>query len=264
VIYWIYDFQHIFLPEYFTEDESQNRNKQFALLAENANEIVVSSEDAASHFKKLYPESKSELHVLHFASMIPDFEPINFVSLKEKFLLSERPFFLISNQFWQHKNHRVVFEAIKLLQATSEGFQFDFIFTGKEQDDRNPNYVPDLKKYIAEERLSNIKMLGFIGRDEQLSLMSYAQAVIQPSKFEGWGTVVEDAKMLGVPVILSDLQVHKEQLGEDGLYFERDSAESLVGAIKLLLSSNQNCLDISKEQILSGFRRELQHIFLES
>ena len=47
----------------------------------------------------------------------------------------------------------------------------------------------DIKKYIS--------ILGFISRQDQLSLMRDAIAVIQPSLFEGWSTVVEDCKAIG-------------------------------------------------------------------
>ncbi len=39
-------------------------------------------------------------------------------------------------------------------------------------------------------------------------------AVVQPSHFEGWSTLVEDAKTLGKPLFVSNLPVHREQLGE--------------------------------------------------
>jgi glycosyltransferase involved in cell wall biosynthesis len=42
-------------------------------------------------------------------------------------------------------------------------------------------------------------------------LFRCAAAVVQPSRFEGWSTVVEDAKALGRPLIVSDLPVHVEQ-----------------------------------------------------
>jgi hypothetical protein len=36
--------------------------------------------------------------------------------------------------------------------------------------------------------------------------MKNATAIMQPSLFEGWSTVIEDAKSLQVPVIASDLK----------------------------------------------------------
>jgi glycosyltransferase involved in cell wall biosynthesis len=61
--------------------------------------------------------------------------------------------------------------------------------------------------------------------------MKHAQAVLQPSLFEGWSTVIEDAISLQVPVIASSLPVNKEQLGLDGTYFEPHDAEKLAEII---------------------------------
>jgi hypothetical protein len=36
-------------------------------------------------------------------------------------------------------------------------------------------------------------------------------ALINPSEFGGWSTTVEEAKAYGVPMLLSDLDVHREQ-----------------------------------------------------
>jgi glycosyltransferase involved in cell wall biosynthesis len=57
--------------------------------------------------------------------------------------------------------------------------------------------------------------------------MKNAQAIIQPSFFEGWSTVVEDAKALNQTIIASDIAVHREQLGDAGNYFDPKSAEAL-------------------------------------
>ncbi|MEO8352985.1 MAG: glycosyltransferase, partial [Chthoniobacteraceae bacterium] len=55
-----------------------------------------------------------------------------------------------------------------------------------------------------------------------------AIAIIQPSLFEGWSTVVEDARALGRPCLLSDLGVHREQNPPGAHFFPPHSAEALA------------------------------------
>ena len=45
--------------------------------------------------------------------------------------------------------------------------------------------------------------LGLIPRDDVQGLMEISVAVVNPSLFEGWSTTVEEAKALGVPLVLS-------------------------------------------------------------
>ena len=71
------------------------------------------------------------------------------------------------------------------------------VFTGAQHDWRNPNYFNELEAFVKENDIKkNIMFLGLIDRREQLQMMNNAEAVIQSSKFEGWSTVIEDAKAM--------------------------------------------------------------------
>ncbi len=78
----------------------------------------------------------------------------------------------------------------------------------------------------------NIRLLGMIDRNEQLSLMKDSRAVIQPSLFEGWSTSIEEAKSLDKFMILSDLPLHKEQVTRNALFFLRNDAAELADRIR--------------------------------
>ncbi len=98
------------------------------------------------------------------------------------------------------------------------GYNICVVFTGKEYDDRHPDFFKELSEMVnVLEIKDQVKMLGFINRVDQLCLMKHAVAVIQPSLFEGWSTVIEDAKALQVKVIASNISVHREQLEKYGL-----------------------------------------------
>ena len=53
-------------------------------------------------------------------------------------------------------------------------------------------------------------------------------AVLNPSRFEGWSSTVEEAKSIGKPVILFRIGVHIEQNPPNGRYFDPDDAEGLA------------------------------------
>jgi hypothetical protein len=85
-----------------------------------------------------------------------------------------------------------------------------------------------------------VTMLGLIPRSDQLVMMRHSQAVIQPSLFEGWSTVIEDAKSLQVPVVASNLKVNIEQLGERALYFDPHDPDELAKILKDYPARNLN------------------------
>lgn len=215
---WIPDFQEEHLPRFFSEQEIQKRKKYQRDVICNGDVVVFSSKDAQSDFNKLYANTIAKQYVLNFAVTLPNFENQNINVLLKKYNLSVRYFFS-PNQFWAHKNHIIVLKAVKLLKE--KGINVLVAFSGKENDFRNLENFNLLKEYITKNELEdNIKFLGFIDRREQLCLLNNAIAVVQPSLFEGWSTVVEDSKALNKFIILSNLNVHKEQITDNVHFFD--------------------------------------------
>lgn len=152
--------------------------------------------------------------------------------VKEKYGVSGK-YFMVANQFWVHKNHMTLFRAIKRLVDRGHK-DIRCVCTGALKDYRNQDYYESLETFLRENGLwDHIKILGFIDRKDQLQLMKNAVAVVQPSLFEGWGTVVEDAKTLQKVIVLSDIAVHQEQKNEDCILFGKNDdlqlAEILEG-----------------------------------
>jgi glycosyltransferase involved in cell wall biosynthesis len=56
--------------------------------------------------------------------------------------------------------------------------------------------------------------------------------MLNPSLFEGWSTTVEEAKSLGVRMVISDLSVHREQLGDDAVFFAPDDPRAIADCLE--------------------------------
>src|SRR5438046_8352218 len=70
--------------------------------------------------------------------------------------------------------------------------------------------------------------VGMIPLDHVYALLRASMGLINPSRSEGWSTTVEEAKSFGVPMILSDLDVHREQAIGTASYFGTDDAVALA------------------------------------
>lgn len=230
-IYWFPDFQHLHLPEYFSQQDLQYRNQRVSSFAKSLGHIVFSSLDAESDFLRFFPGSTVTRHVLRFHSTMP--EMVFQKDVEEtltKYKIAE-PYWICSNQFWIHKNHKIVFDAFRML--SQEDSAPLLICTGSASDYRNKNYyeelVSEVKTWNTNER---IRLLGLIPREDQIQLIRGATGMIQPSLFEGWSTVLEDCRSLGCPIIHSDLNVHKEQCVPNSKEFCARDANDLVRVIK--------------------------------
>lgn len=226
---WIPDFQELYYPNYFTANELKKRDKSHRLFFESHIPMVLSSNAAKSDCMKFYPEYKHNIAVLHFAVKHPDFSSVDIEQLKEKFHIKGQYLFC-ANQFWKHKNHLFLFKAYKRLR--DKGFPYQLVCSGQLKSYKDDEYTNSILEFLTKNHMEDdIKILGFIDRKEQLCLMKNSYAMVQPSLFEGWSTVVEDAKALNKFIFLSDLDVHKEQNPKNACFFDAKNEDELVEKI---------------------------------
>lgn len=224
---WIPDFQHKYLPEFTSPAARASRDRQMATLISEAAYVVVSSNDALRDLERWFPHSQGHTTVLHFPTVADpkwyELEP-QLPALPEKFLA-------FPSQFWVHKNHRVLFEAIRLLR--DDGVKdIALVCTGYEGDPRAPSHFGELKRWVHQHSLEQqIVFLGLLPRAHQIQIVRRAVALVQPSLFEGWSALVEDARTLGKRIYLSDLPVHREQDPPDAVFFDAHAAEQLAAVI---------------------------------
>lgn len=261
-IYWIPDFQEKYYPVFFSAEDLAFREAFNIQMIAQKFPVVFSSEDVKKDFKKFYPASPNPIYTLPFAVSIQDYSTINFQNIQEQYELNH-PYFITPNQFWIHKNHKVIIEATAILR--DKGIKFKVLFSGKDYDPRCPEYTDQLKEQICHYGLEEtVIFLGFLERKLLLQLIKNSVAVVQPSLFEGWSTVVEDAKALNKPVIASSLAVHKEQMGEKGHYFDPNNATALADAMIEQLKSGVTYCDWNyierKKEFARGFVSMLHEV----
>ncbi len=232
-VYWIPDFQEEYFPDFFSREELERRRRSRAEILGNPKcRVVLSSEAAMRDKSKFYPYAKARVEILHFANPSKiQIDEVQRDSVFKKYKIDKNTYFICPNQFWKHKNHKIIIEAIKILK--SNGTRIKVLLTGREEDSRDPNYFPSLKRSVEKEQLTKeIQFLGFIPKDDLYTLMSFSKAMIQPSLFEGWSTTIEDAIALNVPVICSNLEVNREQLAENATYFDPYNPEELANILQ--------------------------------
>jgi len=236
-VFWLPDFQYLHMPDLFGEKLCHWYDEYYGKNVSLANLTVLSSRHASRDFERVFPDRVSTARIVHFCS-IPDATWWRLNSLDVAAAKGlDGPFFLVSNQFSQHKNHGVVFEAMRILK--DRGLDVRLVCTGSTYGFRGDDYFNGLTKFIDKHDLSRtILILGMLPRDEQVALMRRSIAMLQPSRFEGWSTAVEDAKTLGKTLLVSGIEVHREQLGPDyDLYLDASDPEAWADAMSQVWSS---------------------------
>ena len=230
LIGWIPDFQYLHLPEFFSDIDTYKETRQNQNIISQSEIVILSSHNALEDFKSIAaPEHKSRGTVLQFVSQTSNIvspKTISLQSMEKKYGFKGK-FFFLPNQFWKHKNHMLVLQAVKLLK--DKGVDVLLLCTGALKDLRikNIEYIDGIYDFVNNNLQAQVKILGHIDYSEVLVMMKNSLAVINPSRFEGWSSSVEEAKSMGKTIILSDIGVHIEQNPPNGRYFDPDDVLGL-------------------------------------
>ena len=261
IIGWIPDFQHVYRPEFFPEELRRRRDRMFEMVAERSTLLLLSSQNAADHFAEIFPKHIQKARLAPFPSLFAFENPTGDVQATlRKFHLPAK-FALVANQFWRHKNHGVVIEAIR--QLHSKGIPIPLVITGLPVDyrDRNNETTSRIFQAIASAGLNrSITVLGMLNDCDFGNLMRAAAVIIQPSLFEGWSTVLQDGKAVGRPVICSDIPVHREQATEAVGFFRSDLAGELADLLAQHWSDFDSGPDPEKETKALAAEREFARL----
>ena len=115
-IAWFPDFQHRQLPQLFSPAARWRRDLGFRAQIASGRRIMLSSESALRDFRKFYPSLAGDVSVVRFATQpAPDLLATNPSDVLAKYGLPPKYFYL-PNQFWRHKNHQVVVDALAILK----------------------------------------------------------------------------------------------------------------------------------------------------
>lgn len=241
VISWIPDFQHKHLPQYFSFFQRIKREIGFISQCKSKRIILLSSHTASKDCQNFYHYSKNKIKVARFFCDIPLNDVLKSSNtILNKFSLPKK-FFFLPNQFWQHKNHIVVLKALSHINKTLGYNNVPIVvMTGSKNDSRNPGLFKKIMQLSSQLGLNKKFIhLGQIEYKDVLALNLKSQAVLNPSKFEGWSSAVEETLNIGSELILSDIPVHREQCS-DAFFFQADDYEKLASIMLERLSSNSS------------------------
>ena len=243
---WIPDFQHVHLPDFFTLKQRAALDRHFRSICSACGRVIVSSERARADLESFSPEYAHKAALLRFvASPVPLADAAALPELRRVYDFSEE-YFLLPNQFWAHKNHRIVVAALQHLKQRNQ--RVLVLCTGSTKDHRNPSYFGSLMEYAKQcDVIDRFRVLGQIPFEHLAGLMQHATAFINPSRFEGWSTSVEEAKSMGKQIVLSDIPVHREQAPGRSFFFTPEDAIALADAM-LAAIAGFNVADDAKQQ----------------
>jgi glycosyltransferase involved in cell wall biosynthesis len=164
-------------------------------------------------------------------------------------------YFLYPAQFWAHKNHIRILQALPVLKEKYNWCP-QIVFLGKDYGN-----LVHLKKNIDKNGLNNqVRMLGFVPSTHMRTFYNQALAVVMPTYFGPTNLPPLEALICNKPLIYS--RHLALQVGEAAILVDPDSKEELAEAMFAVLDSNKrnNLIEAGKRQlkVLTGDRREAE------
>lgn len=226
---WIADFQHCHLPHMFSALQRLKRRMKYSAYAGSAAALMVSSEDGRRDCETFFPQTRGKVHPVPFAVLVDEsFSAGDPLAVAARHRLPSK-YFYFPAQMWRHKNHLNLVRA--LLALKDSGTDVVIVATGNAKDVFRPEYPGQV---LAEAAAlgDTFRFLGLVPYKDIMPLMRGSAAVLNASQFEGWSTTVEEAKALGVPLVLSNLRVHREQAPSGTWFFDEHSVEDMAAVLK--------------------------------
>lgn len=133
-------------------------------------------------------------------------------------------YFFYPAQYWAHKNHIRILEALKILAA--KGRAANAVFCGGDKGQREYLQQEAVRLGVA----AQVEFLGFVSNCELAELYRNCLAVVMPSYFGPTNLPPLEAWSYGKPLVYS-AHFH-EQAGDAAVLIDPDSAESLADALQ--------------------------------
>ncbi|MCR5612534.1 glycosyltransferase family 1 protein [Treponema sp.] len=243
-VYTVWDLGHRRTP-YFPEVSRTGwtwgaREETYQRMLYKASYILTGNEEGKKEILESYPMPEDKIRISPFpvASFCRGSEK------KPDFDIPEQ-FFFYPAQFWPHKNHICILDALVILRDKYNLRPVVFL-TGSDKGNRE--YI---KAKIAEYKLDNqVRFTGFVTDEELKYLYSHATGMIFASLMGPNNMPPIEATFLNCPVIITDLDGHKEQLKDTALYFNGYKPDQLAAHMKTLLTSKAKRTAIIKKEIV--------------
>ena len=246
-IYEPWDFQHVHLPEFFSDGERAWRHAMYGSACRNSRLVVTATATTKRDVVELFGIDPGKVAVIYRDSTIAKDVPSTTVCNELVAALGLPPLFAFyPAQAYPHKNHLQLFEALALLRD-SAGITVHLACTGRD----SANHTPRLKEAVQRLGLSaQVHFLGAVSEAELAALYRRARMLIFPSLFEGLGLPLLEAMYHELPIAASNVSCIPEVVADAALLFDPRDPRSIAEALRRLWESTELA-----EQLKSNGRR---------
>lgn len=229
----VWDLQHRlqpWFPEVSYHGEWERRETAYRSVLPRASFVVTGTRAGKSELLRFYGLEPDLVRVIPLPTPGDVFDYPETPHIPEK--NHSVPYLFYPAQFWRHKNHHLLLEAMHLLRQRDNG-DLRLILTGSDRG----QLAPFLQKARDLDLAPRVEYRGVVDREELIRLYRGAFALVFPSLFGPDNLPPLEAFALGCPVLAARVAGAEEQLGEAAELFDPYNPAEL--AEKILKIKNE-------------------------
>jgi glycosyltransferase involved in cell wall biosynthesis len=266
-IFTLWDLGHLDnleFPEVSYYRVFEMREFLYSKSLKKAFKTIVDSEYAKTYAVNKYNLDDNRVESIKYLPNIRVIDSSNHIDIKTKYNL-ENDYIFYPAQFWAHKNHIYILDAIKILKEV-KNINIDVIFSGSNKG--NLDYIlTKAKEYNIEEL---IHYIGFAPNEEIPYLYKQSLSLVMPTYLGPTNIPPLEAFAYETSVCYSDTPFFREQVGNAVFFMDLKDPVSLVNHIITILQDKSLVEKKIKEgkKVLENwnekdFYNKLKNIFLE-
>lgn len=252
----IHDLQHRLQPEFAevsADGEWDRREYLFRNAARRANLLIADSQVGREDILRYYGEygvTADQVKVLPYLPAHAGMIVTPLEALRARYALPDRYFFYPA-QFWPHKNHRRVVQALGLIKR-QHGLETPIVFTGSASGElRTQTHAEMLHEAERLGVRGQVFDLGYVADDELAGLYRAAAALVMPTFFGPTNIPILEAWVQGCAVLTSDIRGVRDQAGDAALLVDPRSVEALAEGMRRLWTED----GLRRDLVERGTRR---------
>jgi glycosyltransferase involved in cell wall biosynthesis len=163
---------------------------------------------------------------------------------------------LFVSHYNYYRNFETLFRAIPAIKKLLAPRPVELLLTCRLRSEQNPgSYQADSAASVVQELgiAENVRELGSVPYQLLLHVYKSCDIYVTPAYAESFAHPLVEAMSSGLPVVASDLAVHREICGQAGVYFSRFSSDDLARQVASLASDSA----AAKEMARLGLLRSL-------
>lgn len=206
-------------------EESYNKYEKIAFV----------SEDNLNKFKKIFPNNATYKQVIY------NYININNVITKSKVFVPK-----------EYKNEDIKFVVVSRLTAQKGIDRLIEVHNILIKKIKHHIYVigDGPMRSELEDKIKTLNLnetFHLLGKKENpYPYIKYADYFMLPSRFEGYGMVIEEAKILGKPILITDTAAREAVIGYKNSIVVENSQEGVLNGMKKMIETNMQKNDIQK------------------